>query len=265
MCSMFVKGASMSVSDVRSDRIATARAALAAAEARTGARQIELRGVTGGRFDGEQPLTVSLITDERPPLPVPPELAPLLPEGLRRGAVTSVVGSTTVLLAVLAHACVEGVWAAVVGHRDLGLLAASLSGVPLSRVGLVPEPGEQAAAVLAVLLDGMGVVVVGPQARLTGADMRRLTSRVRERGAALVATTAWPGAHAVVRAAPARWSGVGLGEGRVRDGAVRIERAGRPAIEVSLPLPFPEARLRTAGPAEGRATPADEATLVRAG
>ena len=227
-----------------SDRAVLARAALAAVEARTGARRVSLVGGRVGRDDASVP-AVSLLTSERPPLPLPPALASLLPEGLRRGAVTTVLGPTWLVLGMLAHALVDGAWGAVVGHRDLGLLAAARAGVPLDRLGLVPEPGDRTAEVLAALADGMGAVLVGPRAALPDADARRITARVRDRGTALLTAVPWPGAHVVLRAGPVRWTGVGTvataeaGMGRVRSGQTSVVRDGRPGAPVDLVLPLP--------------------------
>ncbi len=78
----------------------------------------------------------------RPPYPVAAPLAPLLPGGgLRRGSVVAVHGSTALLLALLAAATAQGVWAAVVGVGDLGVLAAAEAGVAVQRLALVPAPG----------------------------------------------------------------------------------------------------------------------------
>lgn len=106
----------------REERVARARLALAHAELRTGARSVHLRteaparspepavlprdttgldavlpdavlpdaAVHGARSTRTDALsaalpTTALLTTERPALPVPPALAPLLPDGLRRG------------------------------------------------------------------------------------------------------------------------------------------------------------------------------------
>lgn len=198
---------------------------------------------------GPDALPVALLTTERPPLPVPPALVPLLPDGLRRGATTAVVGSTSLAMAVLAGASASGAWAAVVGQPALGLLAAAESGVELSRLVVVPTPGADAALVLGALVDGMDVVVVGPHTTLTDADRRRLSARARERGAVLLATVAWPGADVVLTAGPVGghggWSGLGDGEGRLRTRRVTVVRTGRRGaavpltLEVDLPLTAP--------------------------
>jgi hypothetical protein len=209
----------------------------------------------------------SLLTSERPPLPVPPSLADLLPDGLRRGATTTVLGSTSLALGVLAHACASGAWAVAVGHPRLGLLAAAQAGVDLARFALVPDPGPDAATVLAALVDGIDVVLVGPDAPLADADRRRLSARARERGAALVTTVAWPGAHVVLEAGAARWSGVGAGDGRLRTCTLTVRRTGRGSAAVptsaDVVLPFaPPGEHVPAGPARRRTPAAGGLRLV---
>lgn len=188
------------------------------------------------------PRRTSLLTSERPPLPVPPQLADLMPDGLRRGATTSVLGSTSLALGVLAHACASGAWVVAVGQPRLGLLAAAQAGVDLARFALVPDPGADAALVLAALIDGIDVVLVGPDTPLADADRRRLSARARERGAALLTTAPWPGAAVVLDAGPARWSGVGEGDGRLRSCEVQVRRTGRGSAAVptsaDVVLPF---------------------------
>ncbi|WP_444662000.1 hypothetical protein ACT17Q_09090 [Cellulomonas sp. CW35] len=280
----------------REERVARARLALAHAERRTGARSVLLheRPVAAVptvpetavpepaaaavpvapeptvHAPQEQPvrapgvLSTALLTTERPALPVPPAIAPLLPDGLRRGATTAVLGSTSLALALLASASAAGSWAAVVGQPALGLLAAAESGVVLDRLAVVPHPGPDAALVLSALLDGVDVVVVGPQARLVDADRRRLSARARERGAVLLATTPWPGAQAVLTAERGAWSGLGDGHGRLRTHLVRVARAGRSgagvplALDLTFPLPVPgqDTAVAAAAPRAERRAPA---------
>ncbi|MBU4335101.1 MAG: hypothetical protein KJ548_00870 [Actinobacteria bacterium] len=234
------------------NRAARARAALALAEARTGARRVDL---TPPEQSGVR--AVSLLTQERPPMPVPPSLAALLPEGLRRGAVTAVLGSSALLLGLVAHACADGAWAVAVGHPSLGVLAAARGGVPLERFALVPRPGPQTATVLAALVDGVGLVIVGPQVVLPAADVRRLVARVRERGAALLTTTTWPGSQAVLEVTGTRWSGLGAGDGRLRHAELHVIRRDRVQVlaphglDVRLPIPAPQIGPRPVAPAPG--------------
>lgn len=255
------------------EREARARAVLAHVEQRTGARSLvtgarEARSPTGLPAPVEAPTPTELpapavlppplkergvtsggvLTDlERPPLPVPPALDRFLPAGLRRGATVAVLGSTSLALALLAPASVHGSWAGVVGQPSIGLLAAAQAGVVLERLALVPSPGPDAPGVLAALLDGMDIVLVGPRAGLTDADRRRLMARARERGSVLVSTVPWPGAAVVLGVRTLGWTGAGEGDGRLRSLDVRVTRSGRGAAghslsaELTLPLPVPGA------------------------
>ncbi|WP_421733466.1 hypothetical protein [Cellulomonas sp.] len=254
----------------REDRVMLARAALARAEQRTGARSVLPLGglaASGERASAadaasreerpatpvvalvpdlpaipvEQP-TTGIITSERPPMAVPPPLAPILPEGLRRGGTTVVTGSTSLVLAMLAHACAGGAWAAVVGQPTIGLLAASQAGVSLDRLAVIPHPGLEAPTVVSALLDGVDVVVVGPGAALTDAERRKLSARARDRGSVLLSTTDWPGAGVVLTVESGRWTGVDAGEGRLRTHELRLVRTGRGsaavprALDLTLPI-----------------------------
>lgn len=230
------------------DRAARARAALALAEQRTGARSLatSLTGVPAPRTAPHR--TPPVLTDlERLPLPAPRELARLLGPGLRRGSTVAVLGSTSLALALLAPASAAGSWVGVVGQPSIGLLAAAEAGVVLERLALVPQPGPDAPGVVAALLDGMDLVLVGPQAGLTEADRRRLVARARERGSVLVSTAAWPGATVVLGVRTLGWTGAGAGEGHLRSLDVRVTRSGRGAaaervsIELTLPLAPPGA------------------------
>ena len=247
-------------------RVARAWEVLAHAERRTGARSVRavpaaVPPVAPGPSADDEPARPSLITTERPPMAVPSALAPLLPDGLRRGGTTVVAGSTSLVLTLLAYACAHGAWAAVVGRPDLGVLAASQAGVDLGRLALVPSPGVDAPAVVAALLDGLDVVVVGPGARLADADRRRLTARARDRGSVLLPTYVWPGAGATLMVEAGRWAGVGTGDGWLRAHRLRVSRTGRgvgTARTVDLILPF-----GTVTSDEPGAVPADDGTGLR--
>lgn len=181
-------------------------------------------------------------TDERV-WPVHDALAPLLPLGaLQRGTVLAVRGSTSLLLALVARPSRSGAWTAAVGFPAVGLLAAADAGADLDRVVLVPRPGPDAALAISALVDGLDVVVVGPDAALTDPDRRRLAARARERGALLVAAGTWPGAHVALTVTGGGWSGADRGAGWLRRRTLVVERAGRGGaarptrLEVELPL-----------------------------
>lgn len=184
-----------------------------------------------------------LLLTDRPPLAVPPALSPLLPDGLRRGSTTTVLGSTSLVLAMIAAACTaREAWAAVVGQPSLGLLAAAQTGVALDRLAVVPRPGVDAPTVIAALLDGIDVVVVGPGTHLADSDRRRLMARARDRGSVLLTTTPWAGAGTVLTVEGGRWTGVGEGDGRLRAHELHVTRTGRGSagqaqdLRVVLPL-----------------------------
>ena len=54
-----------------------------------------------------------------------PALAPLLPDGLRRGSTVSVTGSISLLLALLGAASADGAWCALVGFPRISAEAAA--------------------------------------------------------------------------------------------------------------------------------------------
>ena len=169
-------------------------------------------------------------------LPVVAPLADVLPAGgLRRGstvAVTSGVGSTSLLTALLARASATGAWAGVIGRPDLGLVAAAEAGVAVERLALVPYPGADLVMVAAALLDGLDLVAVAvPDQGVRAADRQRLAARARQRGAVLVPLGPWPGADIELSCAHVRWKGVGGraegGAGRLRARRVQVRLQGR--------------------------------------
>jgi hypothetical protein len=163
-------------------------------------------------------------------VPVPELLAPLLPwGGLRRGSVVTTCGSTSLLLALLSAASAAGLWTAVVGRPDLGLLAAAESGIAVQRLALVPNPGATLAGVVAALLDGIELVAVAGVQRLSAGQMRRLAGRARQRGAVLLAMGDWPGADVRLYGERIEWGGLGRGYGRLRSMRVTVRATGRGA------------------------------------
>lgn len=147
-------------------------------------------------------------------LPVPPALAALLPGGgLRTGASYALGRSTSLLFSLLTRPSQDGSWCAVVGVPHLGAEAAQAAGIDLSRLVLVPDPGDRWLAVTAAVADVLPVVAVRPPARARGADISRLAARMREREAVLLVQGPWPHAEAMIDVADPSWSGVGDGYG----------------------------------------------------
>jgi hypothetical protein len=208
---------------------------------------------------GEQVRPDALAGSQR--LAVLPPLEALLPQGLARGSVVvvgtadrAVHGATSLALALAAGAAGARGWVAVVGGASLGLVAAHGLGVPLERL-VVVEPGSssRAADVVAALVDGFDVVLLGAEARsrLGRSDVRRLQARARERGALLVGMGGdLPGGAAQVRLTitASAWEGLGddLGDGpgHLLRRRVTVEATGRGAASrprrAELWLPGPD-------------------------
>ncbi|HEV7788324.1 MAG TPA: hypothetical protein VGP05_04870 [Pseudonocardia sp.] len=166
----------------------------------------------------------------RTPFPVLEPLAPLLPGGgLRHGSVVAVQGSTALLLALLAAATAQGVWVAVIGVKDLGVLAAAEAGVVVRRLALVPRPGPDPAPVAAVLLDGMGLVALAGADRIPAGARRSLAARARQRGSVLLPLGRWPGADVELTCRAEVWHGAEDGYGRLRSREVVVRAVGRGA------------------------------------
>ncbi len=213
-----------------------ARATLRRAELRTGVRS-------------STPGVVDLDDAPRP-------LGTVLDDGrLPRGAASVITGSTSLLLALLATSQGTSDWIAVVGAPDVGMLAATDVSVALERVALVPATGHDPAGVVAALLDGMTYVIVGPDARLTASERRRLLARARERGAGLVSTSPWE--HAAVRldVVTHHWAGTDRGAGYLRSCELGVARTANGRTDRwTLTLPTPGSLL--VAPEEGQARPA---------
>ncbi|WP_211340903.1 hypothetical protein [Xylanimonas allomyrinae] len=222
-------------------RWAHARAALAAAEQRTGVRRPSPGPVRAPAAHVRRPSAAPGLGVARG-LPVDPRLAALLPDGvLTPGGVIAVHGSMSLLLGMLAAASRDGAWVAFVGAPAASMLAASDAGLALERVALVPDPGPDAPAVVAALLDGMDVVVAGPRAALLDPDRRRLAARARERGAVIASTVPWPGALVALDVCAGTWWGVDAGAGWLQRRSVRVRRTGRGAagrpVELDVEVP----------------------------
>lgn len=164
---------------------------------------------------------------EAPTLPLSSALGTLLPQGLKRGQVVSVTGSTSLMLALAAQASHEGSWTAIIGMPHVGVVAASRRGIELARLALIPHPGTQAATVAGTCVDGLDVVLLGAGVALAEADRRRLSTRARERGSVMVVAGPWTGAHTTLAVEGSQWRGLGAGDGRLRERRVTVAVGGR--------------------------------------
>lgn len=149
---------------------------------------------------------------------VPGPIAELLPHrGLARGSTVHVSGASALQAGLIASVTGSGGWAAIIGSPRLGLLAAAEMGADLRRCALVSEPGPDAVAVAAVLVDGIDLVLLS----LGGADVppsraRSVDARVRRNGAVLIVTDGrWPSVDVQLDARVAGYRGLGVGRGRI--------------------------------------------------
>lgn len=212
----------------------TARQALARAEASTGVRTRLPRTPLENRDHANNAPAVPANAPALPAgtsavsnadhLPVPAAMLELFPDGgLARGSVLRIGGALSVLFALAATAMDREGWSAFVGIPDAGLAAAAGMGLALQRVVVVPDPGAEAPDVVAALVDGVDVVVLGNCAGLRGQDRRRLQSRLRRRGAVLLTTGTWEQPDVEITALSRSWYGVGQGDGLLRHGEVELQ------------------------------------------
>jgi hypothetical protein len=175
-------------------------------------------------------------------LPVVPELHDALPHrGLVRGSTVATIGSTSLILTLLAAGMSQGGWAAVVGVPWLGALSAHEDyRIPLDRLALIPDPGPDWPAVVGALIDGLDLVVVRTPDAADGV-VRSLQARAREKGCVLIPTSRWPNADVVLERTSIRWTGLRKGRGRLRrqHATFQVTGRGRAAKAKTLELMFP--------------------------
>ncbi|MDO5494341.1 MAG: hypothetical protein Q4G64_01340 [bacterium] len=193
-------------------RISAARAALAKAELAAGLRTRLTGPGLGGATEG---------------IALPAGLDALFPGGLVPGSVVSVRGSASLLHTLVAASMGEAGWAAVIGGKDIGWVAAAEAGVDLARVVSIPQPGPAAADVVAACVDGFATVLLGAVDLGAGAT-RSLAGRVRSNGAVLLTTRPWHGAP-VLRA---RVRGAEIGPDGLTERTITVQREGSPATVV---------------------------------
>ena len=203
-------------------------------------------------------------------LPLRSDLISLFPwGGLKRGTVVEVT-SSVLTMALLAEATAQGSWAAVVGSPEMGLVAAREQGVALERLVVVHRPPlDQAAIVIAALVDALDLVVVGPRLLQRSVDARRLSARARERGSVLVSRGGWlegPDVSLHVRAQ--HFVGLAEGHGHLAGWAVDVETSGRGAASrprrATLTLAQPQQVAEEASPASETVQPDEQAATFTA-
>lgn len=182
-------------------------------------------------------------------LPLDSAFSTLLPEeGLQTGTAYTVSPSPSLVLALLSAASQKGHWCAVVGLPTLGVEAAAAFGIDLSRLILVPEPGDRWLAVTSALAEVVPLIVVQPGSRARDADVSRLSARLRDRGSTLLLTEgrgseAWPQSEGSIHIHDPQWHGLGDGWGLLSDCTVTVTaRTRRHPMPSSVRVRLPGSR-----------------------
>ncbi|OBK19903.1 hypothetical protein [Mycobacterium asiaticum] len=160
------------------------------------------------------------------------QTAGLLPTGparLPRGTVAVLSGARSLLLRMVATVTADGGNAAIVGQPDIGLLAAVEMGADLSRLAVIPDPGNDPVEVAAVLVDGMDLVVLGLGGRrVTRTRARAVVARAWHKGCTVLVTDGdWEGASTRLEARVCGYElSAGSRPGFGRISAVRLQISG---------------------------------------
>lgn len=164
-------------------------------------------------------------------VPVPAGLSGLLDGGLLKGAVSSIDAAGAVTAGIVAEITAAGGHVAIVGLPDFSPLNIVEHGGDLSRVLDVPEPGDSPLEVVALLADGVDMVVVKLDRTPPPSAARPVTARLRGSGCALLYVgDGWPGSKVSVASRVTAIHGLGAGHGRIRgvEFHVTARGAGRP-------------------------------------
>lgn len=161
-------------------------------------------------------------------LPTAPQLAPLIPGGtLRAGSTYSVRGSWQLALSFLTEASQRGSWCGVLGCPAFGAEAAVGLGIALDRCVLIPEPGEHALSITGTLSDTLEVVVARFDARVSSANIERLSARLREHGTALIVVGDWTRSESRLTVVGSRWLGLDSGSGALKGRELTVQSEDR--------------------------------------
>jgi hypothetical protein len=155
--------------------------------------------------------------------PLLPLMSAVLPRGLRRGAVYSVTGSTSIALALVAAASQQGEWCGVLDVPDLGLEAAAGWGIDLERLVWVSDPGDRWMSTAGSMADVLGLVIVAAPRRVSDADASRLVARLRQTRSTMIVLGDWPQSETQISAVSSSWMGLGDGYGLLVDRHLDVE------------------------------------------
>lgn len=158
----------------------------------------------------------TLITrEDREHIPVHPALNAALPHGLTRGAITTTHGSTYLALTLITQHTKNGGWVAIVGAPNINYVTLQDLDANLNNIIAIPHPGEKTPEVIAALIEGTDLILLGPNITLTAGEQRTLAARNRERGTHIITQTPWKGARTHLAAQHHPWHGTNHGLGRL--------------------------------------------------
>ncbi len=172
-------------------------------------------------------------------MPVAHPFDRLLPDGLMRGQVVSCRGSgaRSVAFGLVSTALAEGAWMAVIDVPTFGTDAAAELGVPLERVvrvetNAVGSSGSGWVDVMGAAVDGFDLVLTRVPAELHDrrpAAVRKLNSRVRQKGAVVVTlgTAGALGGDIELTTQRTSWAGLEDGAGHLERRVVEVQASGR--------------------------------------
>ncbi|MBY6062352.1 hypothetical protein [Microbacterium esteraromaticum] len=174
-------------------------------------------------------------------IPVDAALQDLLPDrGLHTGAVYSVSPSPSLIFALMSASSRRGGWCAAVGMPTLGLEAAAAFGIDLSRLILVPDPGDRWLVVVSALAEVVPLIAMSPGSAVRDQEAARLAARLRDRGCTLLSTAQWPQSEGMISLHDPQWEGIGEGWGLLSDRTVTVTAQTRTSprpqsLQVRLP------------------------------
>ena len=173
-------------------------------------------------------------------VPVHEALATVLPQGLMQGSTIGCTGEAAIsaALLVVAEATRRGAWVGVAGLSALGVQAAGEAGIDVERLVAVRRHPDRSQGrllddgtwgqVLAAMIDGFDLVLLGPEVQVRPSTARRVQARAQPRGAVLVLAGEVPGFTCDLQVrADAVWEGLGDGHGHLRARRMQVEVHGR--------------------------------------
>lgn len=160
----------------------------------------------------------------------PQALAELLPSGgFMRGESYSFTSCSQLCVEVIAHISGHGGMAAVVGWPELSYAGVQDAGGDLANVIAIPDAGLEPLNTVAVLLEGLDMVVYkGPPITMSPVRARPLRAKLRAgRGSLLTADTVIPQSVAHIAATVDGFNGIGQGTGRIRGVELELTVTGK--------------------------------------